>query len=185
MLSLIEPGDRCVPGELKKGVCAMTVQRHRAVIETDYHQFLIEAGPPRELIHGRYPELPLAIVAEDTISVKVGIKARPVNIAVELHTRQRYSTTPNGRMSPKAISSPPQTTLSTCSRSGTTNPRHPASATSPRPGNHRYRVRICARGRDIRFDDYLDGDPAEDYLIQMWPTTNVEAPRQIKHTSGR
>ncbi|MDV6297404.1 hypothetical protein [Rhodococcus aetherivorans] len=85
MLSLIEPGDRFVPGELKKGVCAMTVQRHRAVIETDYHQFLIEAGPPRELIHGRYPELPLAIVAEDTISVKVGIKAGPVNIAVEVH----------------------------------------------------------------------------------------------------
>jgi len=53
------------------------------------------------------------------------------------------------------------------------------------PGDRRYRVRICARGRDTRFDGYLDGDPVEDYWIQLWPTTNVGALRQVKHTSGR
>ena len=53
------------------------------------------------------------------------------------------------------------------------------------PGNHRYRVRICVRGRDTRFDGCLDGDPVEDYLIQMWRATSVGAPRQVEHTSGR
>ncbi|MDA3635403.1 hypothetical protein [Rhodococcus sp. C-2] len=29
----------------------MTIERHQSVIDTDYHQFMIEAGPLRELIH--------------------------------------------------------------------------------------------------------------------------------------
>lgn len=163
----------------------MAVQRHRAVIETDYHQFLIEAGPPRELIHGRYPELPLAIFAEDTISVKVGIKAGPVNVAVEVHdTPAVFDDTEWEDVAEGDLLATTDHTVNVLSF-WDDEPEAPSIRDITEIGSHRYRVRICARGRDTRFDGYLDGDPVEDYLIQLWPTTNVAAPRQIKHTSGR
>lgn len=184
MLSLIETGERFVPDELK-GVFAMTVQRYRAVIETDYHQFFVEAGPPRELIHGRYPELPLGIFAEDTISVKVGIKAGPVNVTVEVHdTPAIFDDTEWEDVAEGDLMANPDHAVNVLSF-WDDEPEAPSIRGITEPGKRRYRVRIYARGRDIRFDGYLDADPVEDYLIQMWPTTDVRAPQQVKHTSGR
>lgn len=43
----------------------MAVEQHQSITDTDYHQFMIEAGPPRELIHGQNPEFPLAMFADE------------------------------------------------------------------------------------------------------------------------
>ncbi|MFF1945974.1 hypothetical protein ACFVWF_27950 [Rhodococcus qingshengii] len=61
----------------------MTIERHQSVIDTDYHQFMIEAGPLRELIHGQNPDFPLAMFAGDLLRVNVGVKKR----AGERHRR--------------------------------------------------------------------------------------------------
>ncbi|WP_139281937.1 hypothetical protein [Rhodococcus zopfii] len=164
----------------------MTVERHQAVIDADYHQFMIEAGPPRELIHGRYPELALAIFAEDTISVKVGIKGGPVNVVVEVHEEpadcddREWEDIVEGDLVHDTEHG--ADVLSFWSD----QPGSPGIRGFTPAGRRRYRVRICARGKDTHFDGYLvDSSPVEDYLIQMWPTTKARPPAQTKHTSGR
>lgn len=163
----------------------MTVERQRRVIETDYHQFLIEAGPPRELVHGRYPQLPLGIFAENTISVKVGIKAGPVNVMVEVHdTPAEFDESEWEDIAEGDLSAAADHDVNVLSF-WDDEPEAPSIRAVTSPGRSRYRVRICARGRDTHFDGFLDGDPVEDYLIQLWPTTDVGPPLQVKHTSGR
>ncbi|MEE2062279.1 hypothetical protein [Rhodococcus artemisiae] len=62
----------------RRKVRALTAIRHETIVDDDYyHQFTLIAGPARELVHGRYPELPLGIFAEDTVSVKGGNQGRP------------------------------------------------------------------------------------------------------------
>lgn len=167
----------------------MTVIRDHAVIESDYHQFSIEAGSPRELVHGEYPEFPLAIFAEDMISVKVGIKAGPVNVATEVHDAPpEYDDSWEDSVEGDLIQRLGQSARVTSfwdTGSDVEGWQHPGLHGLTPPGERRYRVRIYARGKDSYFDGYHDGDPIEDYLIQMWPTEAAAPPAQTKHTSGR
>ncbi|UPW04734.1 hypothetical protein M1C57_01200 [Rhodococcus pyridinivorans] len=113
--------------------------------------------------------------------MKVGIKAGPVNVAVEPHDTPavfddtEWEDVAEGDLLATADHAVNVLTF------WDDEPEAPSIRGITQTGNHRYRVRICARGSDTR----LDGDPVEDYLIQPWPTTNVATPRQIKHTSGR
>ncbi|WP_420878899.1 hypothetical protein [Rhodococcus sp. (in: high G+C Gram-positive bacteria)] len=168
----------------------MTISRFEAVVQTDYHQFTIEAGPARELIHGQDPILPLGVFAGDIIRVRVGIRSGPVNVAVEVcEEAPGYN---DGEWEDIA-----EGDLAQNSNDGVNilsfwdfEPRAdgedaPSLRGLTPPGNLRYRIRICARGKGIRFDSYLDGEPVEDYLIQLWPTTTDQSPVQIKNASGR
>jgi hypothetical protein len=90
-LSIILPGDRYILPILamlhfRRTVGeTLAIGRYQSVVQTDYHQFTIEAGPPRELIHGHDPLFPLALFAGDILRVNVGIRSGPVNVTVELH----------------------------------------------------------------------------------------------------
>lgn len=169
----------------------MLIERHKTVVGTDYHQFVIEAGPPRQWIIGRHPEFPLAVFAEDSIFVRVGLRVGPVNVSVEVHdTPPTYDDTDwedcvegdlvhNTDQGAKVVSfwSDGQTDEDGQARS--------LFGITP-PGNRRYRVRIYARGKDIHYDGpLLDGPPVEDYRIQMWPTSTPMPADQLKHASGR
>lgn len=170
----------------------MTVRRYQSVIETDYHQFTIEAGPLRELIHGQYPNLPLGMFAGDIIRVNVGIRYGPVNVTIEVHdTPPSYNDNDWEDSVEGDLEHNTNEGVKVAAFWDDVEPRdgEETSTLSIRnitpPGKRRYRVRIYARGRDIHFDGSLFGDPVEDYLIQMWPTTGFRPPVQIKHMSGR
>ena len=185
------PGSAPTPGE-RKEEDRVTFQRHQSVIDTDYHQFMIEAGPPRELIRGQYPEFPLALFADDLLRVRVGVKSGLVNVTAEVHDDDPgyddsdWEDSAEGDLihdtvqGVNIVSFWDHFEASKDKNSGTAG----LLGITP-PGKRRYRVRIYARGKNIYFDGRLDGDPVEDYLIQMWPTTEPEPPRQIKRTSGR
>lgn len=169
----------------------MVVKRYHSVIETDYHQFTIEAGPLRELIHGQYPNLPLAMFADDIIRVNVGIRYGPVNVTIEVHDTPPEYDDSNWEDSVEGdLEHHTEEGVKIAgfwddieAGDGETNTSSVSNITSP--GKRRYRVRIYARGKSIRFDGSLFGAPVEDYLIHMWLTTESRPPVQIKHTSGR
>ncbi|MDJ0490306.1 hypothetical protein QNA24_28415 [Rhodococcus qingshengii] len=166
----------------------MTVERYQSVIDTDYHQFMIEAGPLRELIHGQDPDFPLAMFAGDLLRVNVGIKSGPVNVTVEIHESpplyvdSAWEDSVEGDLDQDANHR--VNIVSFWDNMDADGKAADIHGLTP-PGERRYRVRIYSRGKNINFDAHHDGDPVEDYLIQMWPTMTAEAPRQIKHTSGR
>ncbi|GAA3136976.1 MULTISPECIES: hypothetical protein [Rhodococcus] len=166
----------------------MTIERHQSVIDTDYHQFMIEAGPLRELIHGQNPDFPLAMFAGDLLRVNVGVKSGPVNVTVEVHHTPPFYDDNTWEDSVEGdLTQAIAHRVNIVSFWDNMNADGKAAdilGLTP-PGKRRYRVRIYARGKNIRFDAHHDGDPVEDYLIQMWPTAEAESPRQIKHTSGR
>lgn len=168
----------------------MAIERRQSVIQTDYHQFTIEAGPPRELLHGQDPLFPLALFAGDILRVNVGIRCGPVNVAVELHDEpptyddSEWEDSVEGDLIHNTDQGVNVLSFWDFEPRAEGEKISSLRGLTP-PGRGRYRVRIYARGKDIQFDGYLEGDPVEDYLIQMWPTTEAEPPRQIKHTSGR
>lgn len=163
----------------------MLVERYRTVVMTEYHLLEISTDQHREIINGQYPEFNLALFAEDQLYVRVGVRYGPVNVDLEVHESPAlYDATEwedaaegdlfydwDGGVAVRGL------------ELFQVIPENEDEKLTP-PGEHRYRVRIYARGKAIEYDGPLFGEPVEDYLIQMWPTTEPEPPRQMKNLSG-
>ncbi|WCT06144.1 hypothetical protein [Rhodococcus qingshengii] len=167
----------------------MLVERFQSVVKTDYHQFHIDPVQSDSIPDGVYPEFTLAVFGGQSIRVGVGIRVGPVNLVLEMHDSpppyvdaewedavegDLFYDNPGGVVVWHFYSGGFDQAI----------PETPGQTLTP-PGKHRYRVRIYACGRDIEYDGPLVGDPVEDYLIQMWPTTEPEPAREIKNLSGR
>lgn len=167
----------------------MLVDQFQSVVQTDYHQFHIDPAQSDSIPDGVYPEFTLAVFGGQSIRVGVGIRVGPVNLVLEIHDSpppyvdaewedavegDLFYDNPGGVVVWHFYSGGFDQAI----------PETPGQTLTP-PGKHRYRVRIYARGRDIEYDGPLVGDPVEDYLIQMWPTTEPEPAREIKNLSGR
>ncbi|MFD3702511.1 hypothetical protein ACFWUP_05140 [Nocardia sp. NPDC058658] len=167
----------------------MLVDSHRKVVGTEYHQFLLAPDCNRELINGQYPELPLAIFADDTVVILVGTRAGPVNVELQIHDSPPRYDDADGEDAAEGdlvydrdvgiavwslVYGVPEQAI----------PEDKGRRLTP-AGAHRYRVRIYARGKEIEWDGPVFGEPVEDYRIQIWPTTEPEPSRQTKHQSGR
>lgn len=164
----------------------MLIASYQEVVTTDYGSFEFSPEYPRDVIYGHHPEFDLAVFAQETLRVKVGVRYGPVNVELEIHD----SPTPYDDTEWEDAA---EGDLAYDSESGVSLngpelfqviPENEEESLLP-SGKHRYRVRIYARGRDIEYDAALFGEPVEDYLIQMWPTTEPEPPRQTKNLSGR
>ncbi|MBY6540311.1 hypothetical protein HQ325_16680 [Rhodococcus sp. BP-349] len=141
---------------------------------------------PRDVINGQYPELSLAIFAEDVIFVKVGVRSGPVDVAVEMHDEPpayddgNWEDAAEGDLNydlPDGLSVFQSLNYAWF-------PAIPAEGALTPPGEHRYRVRIFARGRNNYYDGAVFDTPVESYLLQLWPTETSQAPRQLKNLSG-
>lgn len=164
----------------------MLTARYQAVVETDFHTFGLMPNNPRDVINGQYPEFSLAIFAEDVVFVKVGVKSGPVDVAVEMHDEpavyddEGWEDAAEGDLHYDLLDG-----LSVFqSLNYAWFPAIPAEGTLTPPGEHRYRVRIYARGRNNYYDGAVFDTPVESYLLQLWPTETPEAPRQLKNLSG-
>lgn len=167
----------------------MLVERFEAVVPTDYHQFLLEPAQSDGIPHDKFPEFNLAVFGGQTVRVNVGTRAGPVNLALELHDSPpsyddaEWEDAAEGDV---YYDNPGGLVIWGLEYGGFEQaiPETPGTTITP-PGQHRYRVRIYARGKDIDYDAPHLGDPVENYLIQMWATDQEEEPRQMKNLSGR
>lgn len=167
----------------------MLVERFQSVVKTDYHQFHIDPVQSDSIPDGVYPEFTLAVFGGQSIRVGAGIRVGPVNLVLEMHDSPppyvdaEWEDAVEGDL---FYDNPGGVVVWHFQSSGFDQaiPETPGQTLTP-PGKHRHRVRIYARGRDIEYDGPLTGDPVEDYLIQMWPTTEPEPAREIKNLSGR
>ena len=164
----------------------MLTARYEAVVETEFHTFGLMPDDPRDIVNGQYPEFSLAIFAEDVIFVRVGVKSGPVEVAVEMHDRPveyddaNWEDAVEGDLNydlPEGVSVFQSLNYAWF-------PAIPKDGTLTPPGRHRYRVRIYAQGRNRYYDGAVFDNPVENYLLQLWPTVEEEAPRQLKNLSG-
>ncbi|NMM85610.1 hypothetical protein B2J88_14730 [Rhodococcus sp. SRB_17] len=167
----------------------MLVERFQSVVKTDYHQFHIDPVQSDSIPDGIYPEFTLAVFGGQSIRVGVGIRVGPVNLVLEMHdSAPPYDGTDwEDVVEGDLFYDNPGGVIVWHFYSGGFEQAIPENVgeTLTPAGEHRYRVRIHARGRDSEYDGPLFGDPVEDYLIQMWPTPEPERAREIKNLSGR
>jgi hypothetical protein len=162
----------------------MLVFRATAQVQTEDHLLSLSPDYPQEWAPGRFPNLPLATFAADEVIIHVGIRYGPVHVQLEVHDSapppdtDAWEDVAEGDFESRADS--------VALRGQNLNPALPADAgekLTP-PTRQLYRVRVHANGRAIEYDGPLWGDPVEDYLIQMWPTTAPACPTQEKNLSG-
>lgn len=166
----------------------MLTERHRAVVPTDYHQFLIEPAESVPLPSGVHPETNLAVFGGQTLRVNVGTRVGPVNLELELHDSppayddSAWEDVAEGDLSYDNVGG----LVVWGMEYGGFEQAIPSAAgrTLTPPGAHRYRVRIYARGKAIDYDG-VHSEALEDYLIQLWPAAEAEPALQMKNLSGR
>lgn len=157
----------------------------RTVVKSDYHQFTIGPSSLRELNFSEYPEFNLGVFTGETVVVYAGCRVGPVNVELEVHDTQP----PDNAMDWEDVAegdmhydSPEGAALWHWSLDQAL-PQDSDRKLTP-GGAHRYRVRICARGRALEYDGPVLGEPVEDYLVQLWPTSSPSPAHQSKNESG-
>ncbi|WP_149360345.1 hypothetical protein [Lolliginicoccus suaedae] len=164
----------------------MLQSSYQAVVPTEDHLLELSPGDMREIVPGAYPYTRLATFAEDTVLMYVGISYGPVDVTVELHDSKppqeldRWEDVAEGIVEYKG-----KGLVLQGRELEVFLPTEPGMTLTP-AGSHRYGVRVHANGKGTYYDGPLfEEDPVEQYLIQLWPTTAVRWPKQLKNDSGR
>lgn len=164
----------------------MLLTAHAAQVMTEYHQFSVGTPLLPELIHGQHPEVNLALFGGEVVRVNVGVRYGPVNVRMEVHDRapqhadEGWEDVAEGDLAYDCDEGLAVHDFDMCQ----VLPADEAEKLTP-AGRHRYRIRIHARGKAIKYDGAIFGEPVEDYLLQLWPVAAAADAVQLKNLSGR
>ncbi|GGC76578.1 hypothetical protein IEU95_00380 [Hoyosella rhizosphaerae] len=161
-----------------------SIQRHSGIVDTFGHLLFIGQLDEVPEPDPDYPYLNFLSLYTGRIRIEVGTRFGPVNASVEVLAQapplepDAWEDIDEGDIaySGSGLILQDEVGLSLL-------PAEPETTFTP-DGEHRYRVRVSARGRNIDYDHCTDV-PLEDYLIQLWPVTCASPRVSYQNRSGR
>ncbi|WP_278313323.1 hypothetical protein [Lolliginicoccus levis] len=160
------------------------IQQHSGIIDTDDHLLFVQQLDEFPEPDPEHPYLNFLCLNAGQILISVGTNCGPINAAVQVLAQapplepHQWEDIDEGDIAYSGLGLVLQGEMGLRQL-----PAEPETTFTPE-GDHRYRVRVSARGRDIDYDHPTD-EPLEDYLIQLWPVALATPGLSYQNKSGR